>query len=134
MFLSLSGGSWFATGSVAGRVAVPTFQRLPQACPGCPGAWLQGGFGTILAIMETGVILHRKNYRFLYGTSVWGIQSCGGWQESRTIRCGRTLAIGMAFLPSGWINMAAAVRPVSRVLRRTEVSDGHRREANGLSS
>ena len=29
---------------------------------------------------------------------------------------------------------AAAVRPVSRVLRRPEVNDGHSREASGLSS
>ena len=30
--------------------------------------------------------------------------------------------------------IAAAMRPVSRVLRRTEVSAGHSREASGLSS
>ena len=31
-------------------------------------------------------------------------------------------------------DVAAAVRPVSRVWRRTEVSGGHRREASELSS
>ncbi len=61
-------------------------------------------------------------------------QSSGRWQESRTIKCGRTLAIARVGVPSGWISIAAAVRPVSRVWRRTEVSDGHRREASGLSS
>ncbi len=61
-------------------------------------------------------------------------QSSGGWQESRTIRCGRTLAVGSCGALSGWISMAAAVRPVSRVWRRTEVSGGHRREASELSS
>lgn len=44
------------------------------------------------------------------------------------------LAAASIGVPSGWISIAAAVRPVSRVLRRTEVSEGHSREASGLSS
>ena len=50
------------------------------------------------------------------------------------IRCGRMLAAASAFAPSGCSSMAAAMRPVSRVLRRTEVNAGHSREASGLSS
>ena len=50
------------------------------------------------------------------------------------IRCGRTLAAARALPPSGCSSIAAAMRPVSRVLRRTEVSAGHSREASGLSS
>ena len=57
----------------------------------------------------------------------------GGWQESRITRCGRTLAMGRE-APSACNNMAAAMRPVSRVSRRTEVSGGHSRDASGLSS
>ena len=44
------------------------------------------------------------------------------------------LAADRATADSGWISMAAAMRPVSRVCRRTEVSEGHSREASGLSS
>ena len=45
-------------------------------------------------------------------------------------------ALGRRFvnIDANLISIAAAVRPVSRVLRRTEVSDGHSREASGLSS
>ncbi len=71
---------------------------------------------------------------FRRGTARRGAQSSGGWQESRTIRCGRTLAVGSWGALSGWISIAAAVRPVSRVWRRTEVSGGHSREASELSS
>src|SRR5688500_11540728 len=62
-------------------------------------------------------------------------QLSGGWQESRMTRCGRTLAAGRDAAPSAdWISIAAAMRPVSRVSRRTEVSGGHSRDASGLSS
>ena len=57
----------------------------------------------------------------------------GGWQESRTIRCGRTLASGRG-VPSGCSSIAAEMRPVSRVSRRTEVNGGQSRDASGLSS
>lgn len=68
-----------------------------------------------------------------YAAAATGGQAGGGWQESRTIRCGRTLDTCRG-APSACSSIAAEIRPVSRVSRRTEVSGGHRREARGLSS